>query len=83
MMSADPLSTETNLFLTPPVHPLTRRQLKLVSKNPGTTMAVASGARLAVEECQHQFRHRRWNCSVMSEYSHGGSIFGKILKKGR
>ena len=82
-MPADPLSTETNLFLTPPVHPLTRRQLKLVSKNPGSTKAVASGARVAVGECQHQFRHRRWNCSVMDEHSHGGSIFGKILKKGR
>ena len=82
-MMADPLSTETNLFLTPPVAPLTRRQLKLVSKNPGTTMAVAAAARLAINECQHQFRHRRWNCSVMSEHSHGGSIFGKILTKGR
>jgi wnt family len=81
LMSTDPLSPESNLFITPPVHPLTRRQLKLVTKNPGTPIAVARAARMAVEECQHQFRSRRWNCPV-SESNHGGSIFGKILKKG-
>ena len=41
-----------------------------------------SGARMAIEECQAQFSRRRWNCPTVDN-SHGGSIFGNILKKGK
>ena len=53
-----------------------------MAKNPGTIVAIAKGARMAVDECQHQFENRRWNCPV-EKNGHGGSIFGKILEKGK
>ena len=37
---------------------------------------------MAIEECQAQFSQRRWNCPTVDN-SHGGSIFGNILKKGK
>nr|QEE82521.1 wingless [Urechis unicinctus] len=68
-------------YINPSMQPLTRKQRRLVARNPGTMTAIARSARLALDECQFQFRHRRWNCPV-SEASHGGSVFGKILKTG-
>ncbi|KAI0227268.1 Protein Wnt-1 [Lamellibrachia satsuma] len=67
--------------LNPSLQPLARRQRKLVARNPGSIVAIAAGAQMAIDECQFQFRNRRWNCPT-SDYSHGGSIFGKILRKG-
>ena len=67
--------------MNPSLQPLTKRQRKLVTKNPGTILAIAHGARRAMEECQFQFRNRRWECPT-SDTTNGGSIFGKILHKG-
>lgn len=36
-----------------------------------------TGAVQAVEECQHQFRHSRWNCSTVENST---DIFGGVLK---
>ena len=60
---------------------LTRKQRRLVTKNPGTMMAVGHGARMAVKECQYQFANRKWDCAV--NQSKGGSIFGKITMHGK
>lgn len=41
--------------------------------------AVKRGAELAVEECQHQFHSRRWNCSTLQ----GLQVFGKVAIQGQ
>jgi len=67
--------------MNPSLQPLTKKQRKLVAKNPGSISAVALGAQIAIKECQYQFQNRRWNCPI-KDTAHGGSIFGKILKIG-
>lgn len=62
--------------------PLTKRQHKLVQKNPGSIVAVAQGALLAIKECQYQFQNRRWNCPT-KDSNLGGPTFGKILNVGK
>lgn len=81
LLTDDRSYQEIPLFVSPAVHPLTLKQLKLANRHPGTMMAVLRSTKIAVDECQHQFRHRRWNCPV-KESTNSGSIFGKILKKG-
>ncbi|XP_076461429.1 protein Wnt-1-like [Babylonia areolata] len=71
----------TQLFNNPRLLPLTKRQRKLITRNPGAILAVAKGARMATDECQFQFRNRRWNCPTYWD-GHGASVFGKILQKG-
>lgn len=39
--------------------------------------AVSAGARLAIEECQHQFHSARWNCSISMENPE--NIFGGVM----
>lgn len=41
------------------------------------TQAVTAGARLAIEECQHQFKSARWNCSIATE--NPDNIFGGVM----
>ncbi|GFS22503.1 protein Wnt [Elysia marginata] len=79
-LSNDLRAPVTKLYNNPSLLPLTKRQRRLVTRNPGTVMAVVSGARMAIEECKYQFRNRRWNCPTKFE-SHRRSIFGKILQK--
>ncbi|GAA6066750.1 protein Wnt-6 [Tachysurus ichikawai] len=49
---------------------------ELCQTQPEIIQKVAKGARLAIRECQHQFRYQRWNCT-----GHGKSL-GKILQQG-
>ncbi|XP_031735596.1 protein Wnt-16 [Anarrhichthys ocellatus] len=58
--------------------PLSPRQKDLCRKNPFLLPGVRSGARLAVSECQSQFRHERWNCSTTED----ASVFGHELTSG-
>lgn len=75
-------TAQAHIYSSPTLLPLTKKQRRLVMNNPGTIVAVAKGARMAVDECQYQFKDRRWNCSVEVN-GHGGSIFGKIIEKGK
>ena len=55
---------------------LASKQAELCVNEPEVVREVIKGARLALRECQHQFRHRRWNCSGHVKY------FGKVLQQG-
>lgn len=50
---------------------------ELCQTQPEIIQEVAKGARLGMRECQHQFRHHRWNCT-----GHGKNL-GKILQQGK
>ena len=41
--------------------------------------SVKQGAILAIQECQMQFRNRRWNCSSIDKLS----LPGNILNRGK
>lgn len=62
--------------------PLRRKQRRLVRDNPGVLAAVARGLKLAVDECQYQFKDRRWNCPT-SDFLKEKNIFGKIVQIGK
>lgn len=58
--------------------PLSPRQKSLCQKKSFLLPSIQDGARLAVSECQNQFRHERWNCST----SQTPSVFGQELTSG-
>lgn len=62
--------------------PLRRKQRRLIRENPGAMQAVDTGLKLAIRECQHQFKDRRWNCPT-SDFMTGKSVFGKIVLRGK
>lgn len=69
--------------MDPAIHAtLRRKQRRLVRENPGVLAAIAKGANMAIAECQHQFRNRRWNCSTRN-FLRGKNLFGKIVDKGK
>ncbi|XP_051575684.1 protein Wnt-4a-like [Myxocyprinus asiaticus] len=41
--------------------------------------SVRKAAEMVIEECQHQFRNRRWNCSTTPR---GINVFGQVLNQG-
>lgn len=40
---------------------------------------IGRGARLGINECQYQFKTRRWNCSTVDD----SSVFGHVLNIGK
>lgn len=48
---------------------LTRAQLEQCQRRPDVTLAALHGLQLAVDECRHQFRQNRWNCSSLATRS--------------
>lgn len=61
--------------------PLRKKQRRLVRDNPGAMQAIGRGVKVAISECKHQFKKRRWNCPT-TEYPRGKNIFGKIVQRG-
>ncbi|RZF44644.1 hypothetical protein LSTR_LSTR000596 [Laodelphax striatellus] len=55
---------------------LVERQQQLCGLSGNILRAVGNGARMSIEECQHQFRMSRWNCSTFSNTT---SVFGEVL----
>lgn len=71
------------MYMDPAIHTtLRRKQRRLVRENPGVLAALVKGANLAISECQHQFRNRRWNCSTKN-FLRGKNLFGKIVDRGK
>ena len=58
--------------------PLSHKQRELCRRKPFLLPSIQDGARLAVAECQSQFRHERWNCSATQD----PSVFGYELTSG-
>ncbi|CAH1788358.1 unnamed protein product [Owenia fusiformis] len=73
------LNPSAPMYINPSLQPLTRKQRRLVTKNPGTILAVAKGAKVAIDECAYQFKNRRWNCPTDDKED---NVFGKILYDG-
>merc|ERR1712012_1016978 len=46
---------------------LIKKQVKFCKRNPGFMDSVRLGAVRAIDECQYQFRQRRWNCSSLQD----------------
>merc|ERR1712130_730297 len=46
---------------------LIKKQVKFCKRNPGFMDSVRLGAVRAIDECQYQFRSRRWNCSSLQD----------------
>lgn len=40
------------------------KQAHICRKEPEVVTAIGDGAKLGIQECQFQFRHRRWNCTT-------------------
>ncbi|XP_025422997.1 protein Wnt-16-like [Sipha flava] len=58
---------------------LASKQVDVCLKHPNAIYSVSDGAKKAIEQCQFQFRHERWNCSVMENEQ---SVFGPTLDRG-
>lgn len=54
---------------------LSRRQKQLCRREPGLAETLQEAAHLSLLECQFQFRHERWNCSLEGRTA--------LLKRGR
>jgi len=57
---------------------LSPRQTKFCQLYPDHMASVGRGARMAIAECQWQFRNRRWNCSTVND----NSVFGPVIDRG-
>jgi len=57
---------------------LVNRQKKICKRHVDMMTPVQQGAILALQECQYQFRTRRWNCSTVD----GMAVFGNALSQG-
>ena len=63
---------------------LTILQRKFCNENIELMPSVIKGSMLALRECQHQFRWRRWNCSTINKWKkRQNSPFGLALKSGK
>ncbi|EFX82994.1 putative secreted signaling factor WNT16 [Daphnia pulex] len=57
---------------------LVSRQIQVCQAHPNTIQSVSDGARKGIEQCQHQFRNERWNCTTKDDQN----VFGATLERG-
>ncbi|XP_071488826.1 protein Wnt-10a-like [Diadema antillarum] len=59
---------------------MNRKQLQLCRRKPDVTAAAIQGIDMAVHECQHQMKNRRWNCSSL-ETRHGNPFAHALMSR--
>lgn len=59
---------------------LVSRQRQLCQRYPDIMRSVGEGAREWIRECQHQFRHHRWNCTTVDR---DHTVFGRVMLRSR
>ncbi|TKS79721.1 Protein Wnt-3a [Collichthys lucidus] len=57
---------------------LVPKQLRFCRNYVEIMPSVAEGVKIGIQECQHQFRGRRWNCTTVNDNL---AIFGPVLDK--
>lgn len=76
--SISQLSAVSTRVMCDNVPRLAGKQRQLCQNYPDIMRSIGEGAREGVRECQHRFRHNRWNCSTLQGDS---SVFGKSVIK--
>ncbi|XP_024416371.2 protein Wnt-3a [Desmodus rotundus] len=71
-------SLGTQPILCASIPGLVPKQLRFCRNYVEIMPSVAEGIRISIEECQHQFRGRRWNCTTINNSL---AIFGPVLDK--
>lgn len=68
---------------------LSHSQRALCQKYRDHILLVSEGAQKGIEECQYQFRARRWNCSTTTnkkrkiDNNDSSTVFGKVIDIGK
>lgn len=52
------------------------KQAQICRKEPEVVTAIGEGSKLGINECQYQFRFRRWNCTTAKR------SLKKVLQRG-
>lgn len=60
---------------------LVKEQKALCRQNPALMEVIGLGAKLGLQECQHQFATSKWNCSHMDQRKKG--LLGLLTSKGK
>ena len=55
---------------------LVNKQRQLCQRHPDLMQSIGEGAKEWIRECQHQFRHHRWNCSTLDR---DHTVFGRVM----
>ncbi|GAB6022880.1 hypothetical protein CHUAL_006977 [Chamberlinius hualienensis] len=58
------------------LHYLVKKQQELCEISENILRTIGSGAKMGIDECQHQFRMSRWNCTT---FSNSSTVFGGVL----
>ncbi|KAI1893111.1 hypothetical protein AGOR_G00140550 [Albula goreensis] len=59
---------------------LVNKQRQLCQKHPDIMQSIGEGAKEWIRECQHQFRHHRWNCSTLDR---DHTVFGRVMLRSK
>jgi len=58
---------------------LTPQQRRICQQKPEALAVISNGVRVGLNECQRQFKNKRWNYTVMS----GANLFGHLVMIGK